>query len=94
MSDEKYVVVEMVNGDTMVGINPVCIDKQPIIKRNLKRNEFVPIVIYRHYGKIYKCPCCGCESGTLTPIHPTILDYFSHTRFPYCINLDKIPVEQ
>ena len=93
MSVEIYVVVEMANGDMMVGINPLYVDKQPIVKRNLKNNEFVPIVIYREYGKIYKCPCCGCESGALAPMHPIITDYFTHTRFPYCINLDKIPVE-
>jgi hypothetical protein len=91
---EKYVVVEMANGDMMVGINPEYMDKQPIIMRNLKHNEFVPIVIYRQYGKIYKCPCCGSESGTLSPLHPDITHLFPHSQFPYCLNLDKIPVEQ
>lgn len=80
----KYILVETVNSDTMIGLNTQC---------GVMWNEFAPIIIYRAYGKIYKCPCCGSESGTQAPLYPTITEYFSHTRFPYCINNDKIPVE-
>ncbi len=94
MEDDKYVVVEMANGDTMIGIHSFFIEKIPIVLRNLKRHEFVPIVIYREYGKVYKCPFCGRETGTQAPLHPAITSLFPHYRFPQCINLNKIPVEK
>lgn len=66
----------------------------PTVMRNLTRHEFVPIVIHKEYGKIYRCPCCGALSGTLAPLNPRRVDLFQHARVPRCLNINKIPVEE
>lgn len=66
----------------------------PRVLRNLSRYEFVPIVINKEYGKIYRCPCCGTLSGALAPLNPRRVDLFPHTREPPCLNINKIPVEE
>lgn len=65
----------------------------PMVLRNLTRYEFVPIVIHKEYGKIYRCPCCGVLSGTLAPLNPNRVDLFPHAREPLCLNINMIPVE-
>jgi hypothetical protein len=92
-NDTLYMIVEMANGEQMLAFNSSYTPKKPIVNRNLKNNEFIPIIIYKDYGKIYKCPCCGMESGTLAPQLPQRTELFQHTQFPYCENTYKIPVE-
>lgn len=63
----------------------------PTVVRTLKSTEYVPIIRYMTYGKIYKCPCCGSTSGVLAPVNRDNLDLYHHTLV--CTNREKIPVE-
>jgi hypothetical protein len=64
---------------------------KPHVSRQLKHNEYIPIVIYMYYGTIYKCPECESHSGVLAPQNPNDLSLFSHSYI--CSNRNKIPVE-
>lgn len=64
---------------------------KPVISRPMMNDEFVPIVIFTSFGKIYKCPQCNVLSGTLAPQNPLDLTFFFHTYT--CSNKNKYPVE-
>ncbi len=64
----------------------------PVLLRKLNNNEYVPIIIYTYYGKIYKCPRCNASSGIAAPREPRNLKLFSHNYM--CFNKNKFPTEQ
>jgi hypothetical protein len=92
--DEPYFIVYCPDESVMAAVDERFTNYEgytPNVLRNLTRNEYVPIIIYKSHGKIYKCPCCGNMSGTAAPQNPRNTSLFYHLSF--CVNIDKIPVE-
>jgi len=61
---------------------------------SVSQNSFMPIVLNNDAGKkIYKCPSCGSQTGTLVPQDPVkYASMFQHTF--NCENKGKIPKEE
>ena len=94
MECEPYLIVCNPCDQQLVASNEAILNIngfKPTISRPLKSNEYIPIIIYMHYGTIYKCPECHARSGTLAPQHPHYLSLFAHSYI--CSNKNKIPVE-
>jgi hypothetical protein len=92
---ENYIIVEYPCGAVVIGTDIKLLKVGgyiPNVVRNLKRMEYIPIVIYKDFGKIYKCPCCGNMSGTAAPMNPQVIWLFQH--LPTCANAKKYPVEE
>jgi hypothetical protein len=89
LHNESYLVVYGSYERVMAAVDVSLTNKEgfsPIILRNLNRHEFVPIIIYTNYVKIYKCPLCQETAYASNRYY-----IFKHgTR---CGNANKIPVE-
>lgn len=94
MNYDTYVVLCNPCGEEVIATDVLLLNKDgvvPVISRKLNNSEYVPIIIYKEYGKIYKCPECKLASGTLAPEDPYNTYLFNHGY--NCSNKDKIPVE-
>lgn len=94
MEHEPYLIVCNPCDEQIVAAEEHILNKKgfrPKVSRPLNPNEYIPIIIYKHYGAIYKCPECEAHSGILAPQHPYNLNLFTHSYI--CSNKNKIPVE-
>lgn len=94
MNDEPYIIVCNPCSEQIIAIDVRLLNKNgfvPKVFRELMNDEYIPLVIYTHYGKIYKCPQCDTTSGVLAPQTPRNLNLFVHMKI--CSNKNKYPVE-
>lgn len=94
MYDEPYILVCNPCSEQMIATDVKLLNKNgfaPKVLRELMNDEYIPIVMYTHYGKIYMCPLCEKTSGVLAPLAPRDLSLFTHSYT--CSNKNKFPVE-
>ena len=94
MNNEGYFVVCNPCNEQVIATDVLLLNVngfKPNVTRDLMNNEFIPLVLYKHYGKVYKCSECKLESGVLAPENPKNLKLFTH--YNTCSNKNKFPVE-
>lgn len=94
MNHESYFVVCNPCNEQVIAKDVLLLNTagyKPKISRELMNDEYIPLVIFVYYGRIYKCPQCETSSGVLAPLAPRNLKLFSHTYT--CSNKNKFPVE-
>jgi hypothetical protein len=95
MDEEPYLILCNPCGENVIAKDMFLLNVKgfkPDIRRHINNDEYVPLIIYTYYGKIYKCPECEATSGIAAPIYPRYLNLFSHNYM--CSNIKKIPVEK